>query len=435
MGNAIVLNKLEKYLYYLLLFSIPFQTRKILYFEGWRFNEWQSISIYATDLLFGVLLIYWLINDLRFKKSLDIKTYDFFLLIFLIASAVSIKNSSSQILGWFQWAKLLEFVIFFYYLRCYAINKFGLSNSFFAIFWSGLFQGVIAIGQFLNQSSLGLKYLGEGVLNLNIKGVANFYNFYGEKIMRAYGTTPHPNVIAAYFFLALFAFYFIWFYKRIKYDKLLLWGYFITLWAFFLTFARVAIFLLGANYIVRGALLFIKFKKLKSKRVWQIIGYTLVPMLLFAVFYWPEIVSRILISAEDEAVQLRNYYNQESLKNIEWIGTGMGDSVHELMIRSSMLPSYLYQPVHNIYLLILSEVGIIGLSAFILFLVFLGVEFIKRTRLARFHHYSLMLLSCSFLFMGIFDHFLWTLQQGRFLLWFVLAILSIDKNEDILYNK
>lgn len=408
------------------MFSIPFQTRKILYFTGWKFNEWQSISLYATDIVLILLFVFWF-----FDFRLKINKYDYFLLAFVVVSAISVKNSSNILISWFQWLKLVEFVCFYFYLRNYAIYKLGFTNTLFAIFWGGLFQAAISITQFIGQSSLGISYLGESVFSADIKGVAAFYNFYGDKIIRAYGTTPHPNILAAYLFLALFSFYFIWFYKRISYDRFLFLGHLITLWAFFLTFSRTAIFILGANYVVRGYFLFVKFRKLKSKRVWQIIVYTGITMSFFIVVYWPEIISRVNISGNQEAVQLRNFYNKESAQIISWTGTGIGDFVNELAIRVPMLADYLYQPVHNVYLLIYAETGVLGISMFVLFLAFLVRDFVLRTKMQRFHHYSLMLLFSSFLFMGLFDHFLWTIQQGRFLFWLIIAALAVEENEDI----
>ena len=439
-----MLNKLERYLFYILLFSIPFQTRKILYFAGWRFNEWQSVSVYLTDVIFGLLVLFWIYNacflsapKLKSKNEKlkitiqNLKVYESFLFIFLIFSAISIKNSSNLIVSFYQFAKLAEFVLFFFYLKNYAIYKFGFTNSLFAIFSGGIFQAVIAIVQFFRQSDIGLSYLGESFFNLDVKGVAAFYNFYGEKIIRAYGTTPHPNVLSAYLFVAVFCFYFIWFYKRSDNNRFFIWGYFIILWGLLLTFSRVAIFLLGFNYLARGGLLIFKFKKFNKKIFWQLIGYTTILTIFFLVLYWPETISRVHISGEEDAVQLRSFYNKESLKIISWTGTGIGDFVNELEVRVPMLASYLYQPVHNIYLLIYAETGILGISAFLLFLFFLVKDFIDRTKLERIHHYSLFLLFGSTLFMGLFDHFLWTLQQGRFLFWLVLATLAINEKEDI----
>ena len=443
---------IEKYLFYFFLFAIPFQTRKIFWYSGWKFNEWQSISIYGTDLLFLTLLLFWLVKNYstlsygvssikyygKNQKPILHTTYymlrssSFYLVLFLLISAISIKNTSNPVISWFQLVKLLEFTFFYFYLKNYAIHRFGFTNTIFAVFYGGLFQAVISIIQFLNQSSLGLKYLGESIFNADIKGVATFYNFYGDKVIRAYGTTPHPNVLSAYLFLAIFAFYFIWLYKKVKYEKLLFYAHLVVTWALFYTFARVSVFALGANYFIRAGLTAFKFPhSLKKDKVLMLLFFMGVIVVMFTVLYWPDIISRATISADEDAVQLRNFYNKESLKIISWTGTGIGDFVNELAIRVPMLPDYLYQPVHNIYLLIYAETGVLGISMFLLFLVFLFKDFVARTGMKRFHHYSLVLLFSSFLFMGLFDHFLWTLQQGRFVFWLVTATFAVEENEDV----
>ncbi|HEY4474370.1 MAG TPA: hypothetical protein VJC06_00380, partial [Candidatus Paceibacterota bacterium] len=80
--------------------------------------------------------------------------------------------------------------------------------------------------------------------------------------------------------------------------------------------------------------------------------------------------------------------------------------------------------VHNIYLLIYSETGILGITVFILFLVFLVKDFIASTKMDKLYHYSFLTMFLSFLFIGLFDHFLWTLQQGRLMFWLLCAVLT-----------
>lgn len=404
------------------------------------------MSVYATDLILLTLFVFWLINSrsklsyyvLRIAyyranlKSLILKP-DFFLVLFLAVAAISIKNSSSGVLGIYNFIKLTEFAVFYFYLKNYAFYKFGFSKSLLFIFFGGVFQAGIAVLQFLKQSDLGLRILGESVLAPDLSGVASFFNLHGEKIMRAYGTTPHPNVLAAFLFLSIFCFYFHWFYKKIRYVNSAFLSYALMLFGFFATFSRVAIFLLFANFAIRGNLLFLLFKKnLFSWRMVRIYIFTGIVMAFFSTAFWPEVFSRIKISSEEEAVQLRVFYNKETLGSFNWFGVGPGNFVNWLMAKDAILPRNLFQPVHNIYLLIFSENGFLGLAAFSAFLALLVRNFIKRTKLERIHHYSILLIFSSFLFMGIFDHFLWTLQQGRFLLWLVLALLTIKEDDDII---
>jgi O-antigen ligase len=94
------------------------------------------------------------------------------------------------------------------------------------------------------------------------------------------------------------------------------------------------------------------------------------------------------------------------------------------MAQDPNIPRYLYQPVHNIYLLLYSETGVLGLASFLLFLFFLAKDFITRTGMEKFYHYSFLLVFLSVLFIGFFDHFLLTIQQGRFVFWLTIAILT-----------
>src|SRR3989344_8049629 len=369
----VFVRKFEQFLFYFLLFAIPFQTRKILWHQNWNFNEWQSISIYGTDILLLILFGFWifdLINpkieppvDNRLRKSVIhrfVKRHDYFLFVLIVVSAISIKNSSSYILSTYSVLKLVEFVVFYFYIKSYAVYKFGLIRSMIVLICGGVFQAIIAILQFFKQSSLGLGLLGESVISPNLTGIASFYNVAGEKIVRAYGTTPHPNVLAAYLFLTIFAFYYLWIYKNI--SKLSLFVYGLTLLAFFFTFARVAIFLLFINFLIRIILVRLKFRKeYWNKKLVLLFSMTFIVVTFFSIVYWPEAVSRIKISSKDEAVQLRVFYNKESVQSLNWFGVGSGNFVNWLMIKEPNLPRHIYQPVHNIYLLIYSETGILGI--------------------------------------------------------------------------
>lgn len=450
-----MLNKLEKYLFYFFLFSIPFQTRKILWYDGWRFNEWQSISIYVTDVLLAVLLIFWVFNFKFSTKSVKFQKSDYFLLAFLTISAISIKNSTNPMVSWFQWLKVVEFSVFYWYLSSYAFTKFGLYNSFLAIFAGGIFQSLIAMIQFLKQSSIGLKFFGESIINSDLSGIASFYLPAqaglptGEKIIRAYGTTPHPNVLAVYLFLAIFAFYFIYLYSRLhsehspladNWDKATLIFYGILLFAFFATFSRTTIFIwfislcLGAIIIRLNRHYRLIFGTKESRRrIKTILLISFCVLVIFSSFYLNEIRARLAISGEDQAIELRTFYASESLKTgLNLFGVGIGNFVGWMVENSPHLPVYAYQPVHNIYLLIYSETGILGILFFITFLIYVIKEFILKTRLQKSYHPSFLVFFYSLLFIGFFDHLFLTLQQGGLVFWGTMGILTYLSNSDII---
>ncbi len=456
--------KLEKCLFYVFLFCIPFETRKILWYSDWRFNEWLSVSVYLTDILLAVLFIFWFLNSYQkntnpkfqppnkfeFLKS-KLKTSDPWLVIFLTISLISIKNSTNITVSWYQWFKLVEFVVFYFYISRYALAKFDLYKTFLAILSGGVFQALIAMTQLFKQSSLGLKYLGESVLNKELAGVASFYLQNGDKFIRAYGTTPHPNVLAGSLFLSIFAFYFVYLYSKIhvehsplsdNWDKFFILSYGVILFGFFATFSRVVIFIWFITFCIRGIIILsrkhyrIIFGTDESRqRIKAILIAGFVVILLFGSIYFKAIITRSTINPDDQAVELRGFYNKVALMTgggINFLGVGAGNFVNWLMEKQPMLPNYAYQPVHNIYLLIYSETGLLGLTAFILFLYFLLKDFILKTKLSKSYQLSVLFFFISVLFIGFFDHFLMTLQQGRIVFWFSAGLLTHIKNSDII---
>ena len=212
-----------------------------------------------------------------------------------------------------------------------------------------------------------------------------------------------------------------------KLDKKYLVAYGLMLLAFFFTFSRIVIGILALNFAVRILLIRFKFRKdyWNNKLAWLFL-VTFTAVAIFAGFYWPEIVSRLNINAGDDAVQMRIFYNKESLGSFTWLGVGTGNFVNWLIEKDLSLLRHFYQPVHNIYLLIYSETGLLGILTFMMFLIYLILDYVKRTKLRTLKQYSLLLVFSSFLIFGLFDHFLWTLQQGRFIFWSVIAVIASD---------
>ena len=221
------LGKLESWVFYFLIFTIPFETRLIVARWTQPFNEWTAGFVYGTDILLAAIFIFWLVRNLEaakisnFKfliskqipspKSQALKSPSLWLLLFFIVSALSIFNSHIAGLSFYQLLKLAEFIGFYFYLRSAFGKVFKFRDILITIIASGIFQAAIAIAQYFKQGSLGLKLLGESPLSVGATGVAVFIAD-SEKYLRAYGTMPHPNVLAAWLFLAIFAFYNYYFY-------------------------------------------------------------------------------------------------------------------------------------------------------------------------------------------------------------------------------
>ena len=428
------LNKIEKYIFFTFLFAIPIHTRKILWQKSWFFNEWESIFLYGTDILIVILLIFWLINGKKYPILID--KYDYFLFLFALISFGSAYFAVDSKIAWYQLLKLAEFYLLYFYLKSCALRKFPFIFSLTAVLAGGIFQALIVFLQYLKQGSLGLKYLGESLLLKDLQGVAVFINSGGDKILRGYGTTPHPNVVGAYIFLAIFALYFIWIYGK-KNNWFGVAAYSFLMAGLFLTFSRTlaALFFLGflIRFLVTNIIPRFRNKYLEKDRQYRkifvlIFVVTVVTTSAFSYLLWPEVSSRINISGTEEVVQLRVFYARQTLdRDFSWVGVGIGNHIPWLRQTLPALPRNAYQPVHNIYLLILNETGILGLMSFLLFMFFLIVDFVRRNMMSHLYHFSFLILFASFLLMGLTDHFLWSLQEGKLLLWVMIALMT-DKH-------
>src|SRR3989344_8171067 len=74
-------SKLQQFIFYLLLFCLPLQTRVLFYSSGGRFIEWSSVFFYLTDGLVLLLLMVWgvdrFVNPRRGKPGLSQSDYGF----------------------------------------------------------------------------------------------------------------------------------------------------------------------------------------------------------------------------------------------------------------------------------------------------------------------------------------------------------------------
>ncbi len=318
---------LEEFLWLGFLIAIPLQTRIILLQPDWYFNEWRSMFLYATDVLFLLLIILWCIRHGR-SMFTPLKTYDWFLILFITAAVFSLAGTTNRSLSMYALVRLLEGILFYWYVRTYVLKRFSVVASAWALVAGGIVQAMIGIGQFMSQSNLGFSFLGETLLNPNLNGVAVFINTAGARVMRAYGTTPHPNILAAYLLVSLGALYYLFLKNETKIFRLLFPVYGVLLFAFFLTFSRTTIFIWLAAFC--GAMFF---TNIKSKKRKLLAGATIIITILFVLFFWQEVWARLTISSHDEAVTLRLYYNQQALSvggghKLNWTGVGVGNFVN-----------------------------------------------------------------------------------------------------------
>jgi hypothetical protein len=177
-----------------------------------------------------------------------------------------------------------------------------------------------------------------------------------------------------------------------------------------------------------------------------------VMLLFFLIFIKLDFNSFILRSVNDRIGQLKTFEIVEGLHNrmfhveqfsSSFFGLGMGQYVNQIIrIFNSGLEAWQYQPVHNVFLLIFGELGIIGLALFFYFLwklfhplKILNVsretfndngtseeKFLERDNSDLSHFVRPILI--GFLVIMLFDHYFWDIQQGQAMFWLVAGVLA-----------
>ncbi len=405
--------RLEKYLNYLLIFLLP--TQLALHFwppTAFVFGirvDYLAPSIYLTDALFLTLFVIWMRSYHKiFLETVEKNKIYIFLFIFL--AVVNIAFSTSVFPSVYKWLKLSELVIFYFYVRVRS-DIFKSKTLIATLFYSLIFFSVIGIFQFILRRTLGGPFylLGERSFNVSTPGIA-LTQILGRNFMRAYSTFSHPNSFAGYLGLGLLVISFT--YSQKELVKRIL-GITIVFIAFLLTFSLSSVvgiiacgilyMLIRRKYFRTGALVFIP-------SVFLLISLVL-PFVSAKYFsnkfnYPSNIIQRLDLSSIAGSMISEKFWQGEGLNTFV---------INETKIPYAGSFLWILQPVHNIFLLIFSETGIIGLS-FVYFLL------VKTNRKAFLLNDKIIFLALVFvLTTGLVDHYWFTLQQNMFLLAFVLG--------------
>lgn len=432
------------------------------------FHEYETMFLYGSDIFLILLLFVAFVfsrHPERSEESHEIlrpmpqddkkekvnggKFFSLSLVAFLLVAGISIFFATSKLLAFYQFVRLLALIAL-----AFAISRIAREKKVFKIILGiigtlAIIQSFIGIAQFTRQGAIGLRWLGESPISVT-DGASSKILVDGSRVLRVYGLFPHPNILAAFLVLGFFAL--THFYLKADealYGKLFDWkksvgenfrrfigskslylrialalGIFIVLLGLTLTFSRSA--WLAADV----SLLFLFVSLIFSRRV-SIRSLLRLLFLLFAIcallfaMFRPFILPRATLSLQEPSVDLRLRYNDLALKLIREhpLGVGFGNqvlfAVREKEYESlGMTEVWQWQPVHNLYLLMASEIGILGLASFLFFILI--IFFIRHSSFA-FRVSAAMLL--FLLLIAATDHFLWTIWPGQIMLWVVIGLI------------
>jgi len=408
--------KLHQKFFWLFIFLLPLQLGRHFwpassFVLGLRV-DYLSPTFFLTDLLVLAILFFWLGEKFlkkQFSPFRSFKTYWWVvaIFVFLLANAFLAQNQGA---AFYQFIKILELsLLAFYVAQNYdCLSRIALPLSL-AVFYSSL----IAIAQFFKQASLNgfFWWLGERTFNIATPGIAKAI-INGQLIMRPYGTFPHPNVLAGFLLVGLILTIPYLFQK----NKFLFTSYLlVVILAIVLSFSR-SVWLLG----LISSLFFLGKSKIPKKLFWLAGGFWLI-LLILAFYLLPHF-------STNEAFFQRVQLMKAALLMVK-VSPLSGVGLNNFIVR---LPefwpvtgfTYWLQPVHNLYLLLLSETGAVG---FLIFLWLLILVFKRLLKPSLWINFPLLMALMAILLLGLTDHYWLTLQPGQLLLALVLGLAWSSK--------
>jgi len=455
------------YLLYIIAFLLPLQTRLIIKpgeLNGGYF-EYGTYSLYLSDLL--LLSLFLLFLSVYFQKSINSKLWKnninfgrtfsiiiFSVILFLCSALLSIFFAVDKLLAVYAFIRLLAGCGLLSVIIYGNYGRFKLISAFVA---GAVMQSVIAIWQFLGQFGYASKWLGMALHDPSVLGTAVVESWAG-RLLRAYGTLDHPNMLGATLAAALLLIIFthinypVFFGEKffisnfqfpIKYAFLT--AYFLLLTALFFTFSRSAWLALFAGLFACLPVSFNRIRRLPAKQVLFLCASGVFVLAVLAFYFRLELTARVegLGRLEEKSIEERLDLNSRALELIKsnlWTGVGIGNfalAVHDELQNDQ--PPYYYQPVHNAFLLIFAEQGLLGIMAMAMLIIVIFSAFISET--ANFLWIAEngispgisrgLALFIMLLIIMIFDHWFFSLHYGFIFFFFMLGVIIYDlKNGD-----
>jgi len=429
------IRQLRLSLFYLFIFLLPWQTRWIIRNPAWGGDVWEysRISLYSWDILLGVLVLvslpliwreiknFYPTGGHQQSERFKIFSDPFFIyLLLLLYTLTSISWSPDKTLALVWSLRLLAGGTLWLLVRALK-PKLSVIGWMLAV--AGTLQAGWGIGQFVTQSTWANKWLGVAIHSVGQPGSSVALTQAGIWL-RAYAGQVHPNVLGGLLVITSLAT--VWLYLTNKsqirksinsYPLLLL--YIVQLIGLFFSFSR------GAWLALAVSLAIWWWREYGSRRVLRpIFGLAVVVFVVLGVMLWQPTAGRLFggTRLEQQSIEERVGSVGESqglLTSAWWRGVGLGNYTVALQQTVPGLRSWSYQPVHNIFLLILTELGIIGLGLFLWLLWFRLRPMANRN--------SLLLV--PILITGLFDHYWWTIPSMFMLFWLLLVIAELGARE------
>ncbi len=426
----------KKYLLYLALFFLPLQTRWIFHSGLLNGGAWEygNFSLYASDILIIAAFLASLYSAIK-TNSRPHKTFSYWLswalgilLLILIPLSISPAISAFKI-GTLVIAAMLAYSI--------STSTATLRSNALTVMLGAAVSGLLGIWQFLNQSTLastlfGLASHDSATLGSSVveaiapDGVI-------ERWLRAYGSLDHPNMFGGLMAVGLIIASWLWLSRQDKKNSLeyiaIIVSTVVLSTGLIFSFSRAS-WLAAAVGLTWLLIYQIIYKKIQLKEAAAWLGTLIIVGALISSQYYYLFTPRFSGDTRLEQISEHERIDAASqsftlISNHPLLGSGLGTYTLDAAEHTkAKQPSWFFQPVHNIFLLLISEIGIIG---FMLLLVMLSLCLWNLyKRIASGEAVLLFVLMVPLLIIGLFDHWPISLHFGPLL---CAAVLGLAANQ------
>jgi hypothetical protein len=292
--------------------------------------------------------------------------------------------------------------------------KIGLYTALILQFIIGMIEFTTQSMQFLEAFHLHWP----GLIDAASKGASILKFPDGQNFLRVYGTFPHPNMLAGFVLICIAAVISVIFKnQKANWTAWLLLVFAIYLTA--ITFSRSA----WLGLFIFFSFLLIKPKFLGNKKLWGILCVSALTVLATLIPLRELVSGRTTAPTtvtESFSLEGRIWLSQRALEYASEkpiTGVGIGSFVIQLAQRDG--DRNYVEPVHNIPLLIYTELGAIGAILFLAVVISIAREFFMTKNV------DMIILSALLAGMGtiaLFDHYFWSVAPGRMMLGLVLGL-------------
>ena len=329
--------KIFDFLIVVFILLIPWQSRfiyKDIMLDGqiWQYGR---LSIYASMivLLLASLVLGW---HHREQWHLSKKKRWYFLVFYVLVLAAS---QPIAILSFYYLFLILGTILFIFLTQYIAPKKI-----LWAFLLSGLLQSILAITQSMEQKIIGNKWLGISTQFIQDKGVSVLESG-SMRILRAYGSLPHPNILGGFLVLSILAGLYLWYSVYLQGEKVnwqfkkikkylasicvIIFSLVLMSFALLATFSRSALLALGVACFF---MLLVSIVKKDNLIIYLIIKYIILLSIVAVVFniYYPGLwTSRFDLHNRLEAKSIQD--RQITYRQFDWgnpqamiFGQGLG---------------------------------------------------------------------------------------------------------------